>query len=711
MKNTLFVFFLICAFSSAWVFAQTADPRRPEEDARRRADIEKQLAELRLRSRRTLEESVRGELNRSLREVSSPANRGVTDVFPGLFRSSDVRLVMKNEGLEGEGVTLEGLKFFHQQLAERGIDLIVVPVVSQVVLHAHKLVPGKIQPGDDIWPAYTQILIGLLENGIEVIDLQGPYAEHLVRNPKDDPLNLFDHHWSSTGRHLGARLVAERLQRYAFIRDAAAGKRQFSAVEVDGLSVPDTYLSANGFEQDKVPSLNMPLTLTETQILYNGAPLDTTGSLRDRIDPLLILGDSQALFRGATGKKQEREELVGSNFAEHLSREVGFPVPHRAENGGANFMPRRYAERWIREPKQPRVIVMALVMDQLLREWAVIPFPDGKGDAVEASARLVGTDKTTLGDWKGKYGAEGYYIVGQEPRLPPPLLLNGSPQVMPTINVPGSLVYTDSESHLHALESTFPRRIEGPHCLLLPEPKGKNQRSTTVWRHHFANDRNRAFAVDVNFQDDNEHKVALYIALLAENPGDAWTTIEVQNANPANRKTLVPAERIEYGNKGVYVIYQVRGRVRFLIRDGLPALAGLFFDTVPGAAQTRPAAPPGPGAGEPFVVDGRIDFVSKIPDPKTSPYVDALTTIIVKTARPLPGTGQNRAYVIGWAFRDRELVEISRFKVGQEWRLTLVEWDRAVRENPRLDSVQRIDGTEFDPDMPVFWVPKGQPLK
>jgi hypothetical protein len=690
-----------------------------QEAAARKADIDKQLAELRARSQRTIDDGTRLQLNGQLREIVP--RKGQTDVFPGLFRVKDVQRVMNNAEVDEEGSSLEGLKLFNRQLAERGIDLIVVPVVSQVVLHAHKLVPGKIQPGDDIWPAYTQILIDLLEDGIEVIDLQGPFAEHLAKNPNDDPLNLFDHHWSSTGRSLGARLVADRLQRYAFIRDAAAGKRQFSSVEVDGLTVPDTYLSANSLGQDQVPSLNMPATLTETQILHNGAPLDTTGSLRDRIDPLLILGDSQALFRGATGQKKERVELVGSNFAEHLSREVGFPVPHRAENGGANFMPRRYAERWIHEPKQPRVIVMAMVMDQLLRDWAAIPLPDEKGEAVEASARLVGTDETTLGDWKGKYGADGHFIVGQQPQLPPSLLLNGSPQVIPTINVPGSLVFTDSESHLHVRETTFPTSIEGPHCLLLPEPKGKKQRSTTVWQHHFANDKNRAFAVDVNFQDDQEHQVALYIALLAGKP-NAWTNIEVQTTNAADRETLVPAERIEYGEKGVYVIYRVKGRVRFLISDGQPALAGLFFDPVPGTggaanAASRPAgsptsSPPASAMGatpKKFTIDGTIEFVSKLPDPKTSPYTDALTTVVFRTAKPIPGTGKTTGQVIGWAFKDRELLEAAKFQKGQKWQLVLTKWDRALQENPALETIQRIDDTDFDPDVPVFWLSEVRP--
>ena len=685
-----------------------------QEAAARKADIDKQLAELRTRSQQRIDDGTRLQLNGQLREIG--ARKGQTDVFPGLFRVKDVQRVMNNAEVDEEGSSLEGLKLFNRQLAERGIDLIVVPVVSQVVLHAHKLVPGKIQPGDDIWPAYTQILIDLLEDGIEVIDLQGPFAEHLAKNPNDDPLNLFDHHWSSTGRSLGARLVADRLQRYAFIRDAAAGKRQFSSVEVDGLTVPDTYLSANSLGQDQVPSLNMPATLTETQILYNGAPLDTTGSLRDRINPLLILGDSQALFRGATGQKKERVELVGSNFAEHLSREVGFPVPHRAENGGANFMPRRYAERWIHEPKQPRVIVMAMVMDQLLRDWAAIPLPDEKGEAVEASARLVGTDETTLGDWKGKYGADGHFIVGQQPQLPPSLLLNGSPQVIPTINVPGSLVFTDSESHLHVRETTFPTSIEGPHCLLLPEPKGKKQRSTTVWQHHFANDKNRAFAVDVNFQDDQEHQVALYIALLAGKP-NAWTNIEVQTTNAADRETLVPAERIEYGDKGVYVIYRVKGRVRFLISDGQPALAGLFFDPVPGTGGAagpapRPAgsptsSPPASAMGatpKKFTIDGTIEFASKLPDPKTSPYTDALTTVVFRTAKPIPGTGKTTGQVIGWAFKDRELLEAAKFQKGQKWQLVLTKWDRALQENPALETIQRIDDTDFDPDVPVFWL-------
>jgi len=694
MKNSVFIFFLLCAFSSARITAQTAGPRRPEEDARRRADIEKQLAELRLRSRRTIDESVRRELNRALREVSSPANRGITDVFPGIFRVSDVRRVLSNEGLEGEGVSLEGLKFFQRQLAERGIDLIVMPVGNQVLLHGYKLVPGEIHPGDDLWPAYTRILIDLLQEGIEVIDVRTAFEEHLAQHPDDDPLNHFDHHWSSTGMGIGARLVAERLQRYAFIREAAPGKRRFSVEQVTA-PADISFLNLNEVQSERVPSLNIPKAVPAVQILYDGAPLNVEEPMLDRIDPLLIMGDSMARHRR------------GSSFAEHLSKEVGFPLPHRAENGGANFAPRRYAERWIREPGQPRVIVLTMALDQVLRDWPVIRLPDPRGDRVAASAKFIATDETTLGNWKGKYGGDGYFIVGEEPKLPPALLLHGSPQVLPTINVPGSLVFRDEDSDMHADQVNL--RLSGERANtdigLLKASGDSGDRSTSTWRNHIT----RVFGVDVHFQDDNEHRVALYVADL---PGIwKWTTIEVQNADASNRKTLEPARRIEFGDKGVYVIYQVRGRVRFLVRDGSPALAGLFFDTVPGTAQTRPAAPPGPGAGEPLIVDGRVDFVSGIPDPKTSPYADALTTVIFQTARPLPGTGQNRAYVIGWAFRDRELVEISRFRAGENWRLELVEWDRALRENPRLETIQRIDQTEFDPDLPVFWVPRGQPVR
>lgn len=677
-----------------------------QEAARRQADIEKQLADLKIRNQRQLSDSTRQQFQRKLRGIS--AEKGKIDVFPGVFRIADINRVVGNEGLEGEGASLEGLRLFHRQLAGRGIDLIVLPVVSQVVLHGHKLLPGEIKPGDDIWPAYTQILIDLLEDGIEVIDVRTAFEEHLAKNPEDDPLNLFDHHWASTGKNIGARLAAERLQRYDFIRKAASGKSRFSEEQVS-VPTPLTYLKTNEIPQDRESSLNIPETITQTQILYNGAPLDTTDGLRDRIDPLLILGDSQALDR--PGK------IVGTNFAEHLSREVGFPVPHRAENGGANFMPRRYAERWIREPKQPRVIVMAMVMDQLLREWAAIPFPDAKGKTVEASAKFVGTDDTTLGDWKGKYGAEGCFIVGQEPQLPPALLLNGSPQVLPTINEPGSQVYKDEESDLHANPTTFPKGIQGPNCLLLPST-GANQRSTSVWRNHIT----KTFGVDVNFQDENEHQVALYVAALAKVGG--WTTIEVQNADPANRKTLLPAERVEYGDKGVYAIFRVKGRVRFLFKDGYPTLAGLFFDVPPGVARSTASSAPTPGpasAPKPltpataavpakFTTVGTIEFVSVLPNPKTSPYADALTTVVVQAGQPFPGTDKTRAYVIGWAFKNRALLYASKIRQGQKWQLTLADWNQILQQHPVLESVMRIDGTEFDPGLPVLWMSEGRPL-
>lgn len=166
--------------------------------------------------------------------------------------------------------------------------------------------------------------------------------------------------------------------------------------------------------------------------------------MRDRIDPLLILGDSMVYHLA----RQFDEE--GIDFAEHLSRDVSFPVPHRAENGGANFAPRRYAERYIHEENQPQVVLLVAVMDQLLREWSVIKFPSAKRSGLEASSEYIATDETTLGDWKGRYGSDGYFIVGDDSKFPPSLTVEGGGQVFPTINAPGSLNFETEDSNFHS---------------------------------------------------------------------------------------------------------------------------------------------------------------------------------------------------------------------------------------------------------------------
>lgn len=46
----------------------------------------------------------------------------------------------------------------------------------------------------------------------------------------------------------------------------------------------------------------------------------------------------------------------------------------------------------------------------------------------------------------------------------------------------------------------------------------------------------------------------------------------------------------------------------------------------------------------------------------------------------------------------------SVLKQGQKWKLELQNWNQVLEENLELNTIQRIDETEFDPDVPVCWL-------
>ena len=137
--------------------------------------------------------------------------------------------------------------------------------------------------------------------------------------------------------------------------------------------------------------------------------------------------------------------------------------------------------------------------------------------------------------------------------------------------------------------------------------------------------------------------------------------------------------------------------MRFLLlKKGTPVgVAGIFFDPV---------------KSETFTVDARVVFATPAPNPKTSTYKDALTTtVFAAEAAPEQKKSPAKFSAIQWVMKDAELLPpASRLAAGQRWRLTLTDWDAAVRQNREIETIQRVDQTEFDADRPVYWIEKAE---
>ena len=74
-----------------------------------------------------------------------------------------------------------------------------------------------------------------------------------------------------------------------------------------------------------------------------------------------------------------------------------------------------------------------------------------------------------------------------------------------------------------------------------------------------------------------------------------------------------------------------------------------------------------------ITLEGELVFKSRIGDPKQTPYKDSLYAVEYKVTKVVEGDyAEDAVLVYHWAFRDRKLLESSRYAIGSVRRLTLV---------------------------------------
>jgi hypothetical protein len=201
------------------------------------------------------------------------------------------------------------------------------------------------------------------------------------------------------------------------------------------------------------------------------------------------------------------------------------------------------------------------------------------------SATFVGTDTTTQGTWIGKYGSDGYNVIGtstSDPKYPSYAVVTAS----------GFSTYTWSPN-----PTTDARGLQIP-------PNGSAGRIASVWYSA------TSFSIDVNLTDGQAHQLALY--------ADDWDTYsrgETIRITSAGGGAVLDTEALTSFHGGAYEVWDVSGHIKITITrtGGLNAvLNGLFFSPATGtpsapspatasAAATGPAIPAGGigGAGDP----------------------------------------------------------------------------------------------------------------
>ena len=242
---------------------------------------------------------------------------------------------------------------FRRQLAQRNIELLVVPVPGKPSMYADKLPYVSAERSVN---SPTRLLIGELQmQNIPVVDLFSLFQK--LRQSQSSPLYLqTDTHWTPQGAEFAARAVADRIRELSLPPGAS---REYLTRPIK------VARSGDILEMTQIPNIqsHFPAEIVECeQVIDRKTGLliptagDRPGSFRhpSQQSQILVLGDSfcriyqmpeprslgQVLGQGPTTRPDEktaRRPLPGSaGFISHLALQLRCPIDYIVSDGGAS---------------------------------------------------------------------------------------------------------------------------------------------------------------------------------------------------------------------------------------------------------------------------------------------------------------------------------------------------------------------------------------
>ncbi len=272
------------------------------------------------------------------------------------------------EGGQTQGNVFDAIISFRDDLAKRGIQLLVMPAPNKASVYPEMLTGRTCKETGSVNASTREILVRLKQEGVEILDLFEVYdrAKRVAGSPACYLAQ--DSHWSPEGMRLAAEAVANRLLDLGWIEKGATRYETRPApVERHGdvlrmMRVP------------QVERLFEPQGMDCTQVVDA-----ETGQLYadDPNSPVLVLGDSfLRIF--------ERDESGGGGFVAHLASNLGFGLSSIVSDGGASTLVRQQLARKPALLKGKRVVVWEFVERDLrfgTEGWQRVPLPapDGSG--------------------------------------------------------------------------------------------------------------------------------------------------------------------------------------------------------------------------------------------------------------------------------------------------------------------------------------------
>lgn len=240
---------------------------------------------------------------------------------------------IEGEEIEG-GDPIEVIVSFRDQLASRGIGLLVAPVPGKASIYPDELARlGEVSAADDVAANTRRFAAALRTLGVEVADLHTPLIEARPgADRRGEPLYMrSDTHWTGHGVRVAAAALAARIRAAAWFEpDATRERYRRERMRVvrrgDIPAMTRIPLREKLFSPETVDCFQV--RAVDTNALYE----DDTGS------PILLLGDSFS-------RVFQTDEPRAAGLIANLAFELQMPLDSIVNDGGASTLVRQQLAR------------------------------------------------------------------------------------------------------------------------------------------------------------------------------------------------------------------------------------------------------------------------------------------------------------------------------------------------------------------------------
>ncbi|MHB1037599.1 MAG: alginate O-acetyltransferase AlgX-related protein [Pirellulales bacterium] len=257
---------------------------------------------------------------------------------------------------------LAAIVAFRDQLAARGIRLLVVPVPNKESVYPEMLSPRAAQTEVAVCSETRALLSRLKASGVEVVDLFALFAATKRASASPALYLAQDTHWSPAGAELTARFIARQLTDRGWI---GPGSAEYGQSESRFRRLGDV------LRMLRVPQIERyiePEEILATRVLGHAAGVSAA---RESDSQVLVLGDSfLRIF--------EQDEPREAGFLAHLARELKQPLASIVSDGGASTLVRQDLYRRPGLLANKKVVVWEFVERDIrfgAEGWQIIDLP------------------------------------------------------------------------------------------------------------------------------------------------------------------------------------------------------------------------------------------------------------------------------------------------------------------------------------------------